>query len=597
MDANKLRELLENESLEPFIRQIRFPQYKSLALFTSIDFTFPITAIVGANGTNKSSVLRALYGAPSHTNLGNFWFSTDTDPIEEGDTFPNCFIYSYKHPKLQKNIEILKTRVERENDPDYWEPSRPIQRYKMEKMPKYEKPNKDIYRVQTRWNPIKKTVKLIDFRHSLSAFDKCFYYGDFSSTDTFKSKKNFIRRRAKHLNRALNNKAESYMFFGKQRVVSKENRILNKEETQFISEILGREYTEIQLIHHDFFNTDGHTARIKLKNLKYTEAFAGSGEFAAIKLVTEICSSPMKSLILLDEPEVSLHPGAQERLLSFLYQQVIRKKLQIVFTTHSPALIRDLPPDAIKVLSVSEQDEVTLVSQSSYPEEAFVQIGEPISGKLIILVEDRLAQELVKMALRRHYPNLLNVIEICYYPGGVSTIFKRYLPLFAAEGREKVICLLDGDQRPENPWPSEVEVRRALDSELDDLIQAHIGDNQVELTIDGGPKERQAQQKSQLQRQFLSWCHQCVRYLPTEACPEQFILEKNQLAGLVPAKSHFEQLTRAELGYLKNEPITSDEIFSTQRRHLAMINEDDEDIKKIANIINDFLNGRGNEVS
>jgi predicted ATPase len=593
--TNELRELLEDQKLEPFIRQIRFPQYKNIEPFTAISFTFPITAIVGANGTNKSSLLRALYGAPGYNNLGNFWFSTDTDPIEEGDEFPNCFIYSYRHPKLGTDIEVLKTRVKRENDPDNWEPSRPILRYKMAAMPKYKGKLTDPFRVKTRWNPIVKNVELIDFRHALSAFDRYFYYGNFSNSATFKTKKEFIRRRAVHLGSAIDALRDSYIFFRKQRIEGKENRLLGKEEVTAVSTILGRDYSEIRLTHHSFFNQEGYTARLQLSNLKYTEAFAGSGEFAVIKLVTQICSAPTSSLILLDEPEVSLHPGAQERLLDFLCDQVIRKRHQFVFTTHSPALIRRLPSDAIKVMTTGAQGEVLLLSQASHPEEAFIQIGERLPGKTIVLVEDRLAEELVKMALRRHYPNLLRVVEPCYYPGGVSVIFDRYLPIFAAESRTNILCLLDGDQRPDTDWPDDIQVQRTLDIELEDLIKLQIGTNKVSFAIDGGPRTRQAQQLANLQRQFLNWCSRHVRYLPTSMCPEQLILAKNRHIGTIAPKKSFEQLTHQELGYMSGESTTSDEIFNTQRRYLAMIPRDDEDIKAIADSISEFLAGRSND--
>lgn len=172
-----LKNLLNRGQLEPFIRYIRFPHYKNLAPFTKINFDFPITALVGANGTNKSSILRALYGAPDNNNLGNFWFSTATDSIEEADGNRNCFIYGYQHSKTNKNIEVLKTRTQRAGNPDYWEPSRPIMKYMMEKMPDFD-PN-DSHRVKTRWNPVSKHVELVDFRHALSAFDQYFYFGDF----------------------------------------------------------------------------------------------------------------------------------------------------------------------------------------------------------------------------------------------------------------------------------------------------------------------------------------------------------------------------------------------------------------------------------
>lgn len=117
---------------EPFIRHIRFPHYKNLAENTRIEFEHPITALVGENGTNKSSILRAIQGCPGRNNLGNYWFSTTTDSIVETEKAKNCFIYGYKHNSVNKIVEVLKTRVQKQNDPDYWEPSRPIRKYSMD---------------------------------------------------------------------------------------------------------------------------------------------------------------------------------------------------------------------------------------------------------------------------------------------------------------------------------------------------------------------------------------------------------------------------------------------------------------------------------
>jgi hypothetical protein len=118
------------------IGHIRFPHYKNLAPDTKIDFTFPITALVGANGTNKSSILRALQGAPGMNNLGVFWFSTSVDPIQETGSERSAFIYGYHHASAKKLVEVLKTRVRKLADSDYWEPSRRIAKYGMDDFPR-----------------------------------------------------------------------------------------------------------------------------------------------------------------------------------------------------------------------------------------------------------------------------------------------------------------------------------------------------------------------------------------------------------------------------------------------------------------------------
>ena len=60
--------------------------------------------------------------------------------------------------------------------------------------------------------------------------------------------------------------------------------------------------------------------------MQYTEAFAGSGESRIILMVDEVLNAEAKSLILLDEPEINLHPGAQIRLKRFLLEQILEKK-------------------------------------------------------------------------------------------------------------------------------------------------------------------------------------------------------------------------------------------------------------------------------
>lgn len=49
----------------------------------------------------------------------------------------------------------------------------------------------------------------------------------------------------------------------------------------------------------------------------YTEAFAGSGESRLIMLVNDIVNAPKNSLILIDEPEINLHPSAILRFKTF----------------------------------------------------------------------------------------------------------------------------------------------------------------------------------------------------------------------------------------------------------------------------------------
>lgn len=593
--------LLKSKKLEPYIRHIRFPQYKNLAADTRVEFTYPISALVGANGTNKSSILRALYGAPGHNNLGNFWFSTSTDPITETGSGPSCFIYGHWNDATQQVVEVLKTRVSKEDDPDYWEPSRPIIRYGMDRMPPVVPGEPMAYgRSMTRWNAISKNVVYLDFRAALSAFDKFFYHGELrTKTNTEKNKKDFIRIRAPHLKRALDTGMKTLEYRKSERLHGGVNRTLLPDELAAVSAILGREYSEIKIIRHSLFNCDAFSCFMTTVGLKYTEAFAGSGEFAIVRIVTSIMEAPDKSLVLLDEPEVSLHPGAQDRLLDFLTASVKKHKHQVVISTHSPAIVRKLPPEAIKVLSLDTlAGKVRLPRQASLPDEAFFHLGEPMPGKIFVVVEDALAQAIVKRALSTEGEAISELFDVQYFPGGSQTLWGHYLPIYAAEARVNVLVLFDGDQRPAKNFqdPTTIAVADEATVKAEILRVAKVD---IQFHVDGGKAGANVAQQEEMRRGFVSWALKNVDYLPGSEIPEAFVWQNMQKMDKVAiivdadAKKRFENLTRIDLGTPTFEAVTSDEIFATQRRCLATIPADHPDLIDLKTRLLAFAQERG----
>ena len=168
----------------------------------------------------------------------------------------------------------MKTRMRRgsktkEEDPDYWETSKPIK--------------KDGMTAQTRNDPVKKEVVYLDFRAEVSAFDKIFHFakGDISG------KKDLLRKRSKYLNRLFNGEAMRFPGAPDEKVgVVKE---LNDEMKKKISSILGKEYVSIKVAEHSLFKNPGTSIYVKTKlSSRYSEANAGSGEVAVIQLVKKI---------------------------------------------------------------------------------------------------------------------------------------------------------------------------------------------------------------------------------------------------------------------------------------------------------------------
>lgn len=584
---------------EPFICHIRFPRYRNLEPDFRLDFSHPITALVGENGTNKSSILRALYGAPADNSPGTFWFSTSLDPIEEDGQAPNCFIYGYVNQTAGEVVEVLKTRLKYDKtdagkNPDYWEPSRPIIKYGMSRPPKLN-PGDLIPegRSKTRWNVISKPVSLLDFRTELSAYDKFFYHGDFSKTEKIRTKQDFIRHKSHHLFQAIESKSNSYIYYGRDKIEDKLNRELNTDEIQCISYVLGRSYKKIELIGHNFFKNPGKTVRLTHSDIRYSEAFAGSGEFAAVMLVVGILDAKPKSLILLDEPEVSLHPGAQERLMHFVESQVSKKKLQLVLSTHSPAIIRNLPHSAVKALTLDKlSGKVVLVSQSLSPDDAFFYIGEPSSNKTTIIVEDRLAKQIVERALKASGPHT-EKYDIKYIPGGAETLWSAYIPIFAAADRRDILFLLDGDKKKPGIRSSK-DIPESENDQLGDEIKTLTGCN-IKFKIDGNKES--GGDKSQLfkmQRSFIDWTAAYVDFLPMETA-EKFILENSKSFAAadktIDPKGAFTKFARDKLDRKPTEIIKSDEIFTIQCIELASIDKSHCDFETIRSRI-ERMNGQ-----
>ena len=216
----------------------------------------------------------------------------------------------------------------------------------MEEMPPLPKDIVELPgRSKTRWNTIRKNVVYINFRSELSAFDKIFNFHDL--TNSHQSKQNYLRNRSTPLKHTIDCNLASYPYYGKERI--RENRMFSNDELKAISFILEKDYLGGKYIEHSFFKSEGYSVIFTTDKIQYSEAFAGSGESIIVRLVVKVLNAPEHSLILLDEPEVSLHPAAQKKLREFLLKQIITKKHQVIMATHSPIFVEGLPKEAVKL--------------------------------------------------------------------------------------------------------------------------------------------------------------------------------------------------------------------------------------------------------
>jgi predicted ATPase len=432
VDIQKLIENIKNEhdlkKYTPSITQIRLPHFKNLDPKTQINFSFPLMALVGQNGSGKSSVLHAIYGLPDNYSISKKWFSTIVDPISE--TPRSTVIYSYDDGSKEEK-EVIYQRAPKGDE--YWETRKPLKMFGMD--------------TSKRSKPVDKNVIDLDFRSMLSAFDKYFYF----ETPRKRTKQQYLRDKSGYLNNIFEHKPNHiYIRAGKKR---NDKRIdFKPQEIHWINKILNKEYTAAYLVRHRLYKNWGYSIKFHTKDLKYSEAFAGSGEMATAILVHKIVNAPKKSLILLDEPEVSLHPGAQKELQYFLVDQINKNKHQIIMSTHSPALIKNLPIEAIKVFVNSENGTFKVLNDVPH-DKAFSTIGATSGSLKTIYVEDSLAQKLVRDSLNiidEEVSKKINIIPL----NGEAGLIKSLLTRIDEDNIKNVFYLFDGDVKdPEFDLP------------------------------------------------------------------------------------------------------------------------------------------------
>lgn len=587
--------LKKSGQLNPYINYIRFPYYKNLKNNLKIDFDYPLTAIVGKNGTNKSSILRAIWGCPEGNSLASFWFSTQVDEIVEDNGAPR-YIYSYFQQDAKRDVEVIKTRMRKfySNkdmiNPEYWESARPRVTDKMEKMPKLN--GLSLGRTKTRWNLMQKDSVYLDFRSEISAFDKFFYHGNLTKTINNNTKQDYIRNKSKLLKEAIDNDLQSKkMYRGNKEKIIK-NIKLPKEQVDEVSLILGRNYSEIRLVEHCFFKLQGTTAIFNYGELSYSEAFAGSGEFSVVVLVNKVFEAKDRSLIILDEPEVSLHPGAQVRLLEFLLKRIKVSKHQVVIGTHSPFMLNKLPAEAIKTLFFDSDINKIISTDKTCPDEAFFHLEIEQNSDYSLFVEDRLAAEIVKKSLRTLGQAIHERFNVLYLPGGVDVLLNNYFLAYARTDRKDSLFILDGDQKSEKNCLYE-DLSLKTSSELRELIFNKFNNN-FSLPVDHGSKGPNSEQVREAKIKVLEFSKKYLTYLPGDT-PESFIwknmlFDNDSFNDVSCFKSKFEFLCKEKLGKKEYESVSSDEIFELQKRCLATVPE--HLLDSVKNYIVEFIDSK-----
>ena len=202
------------------------------------------------------------------------------------------------------------------------------------------------------------------------------------------------------------------------------------------------------ILNKDYKNLAYHKTRKKElfgihtnSGIKYSSLSMGAGEQRLIKILKTVMMATQYSLILIDEIDLLLHIRALKRLIINLSAIAKKRNLQIIFTTHSPAM--NVLADYVDIRYLHQLPEKTVVYDTINPDLTY-ELNDSTEKCIEIFVEDLLAETIVrKVARDLKFSGKVDIRKF----GSVNNAFT-LAAAFILEGRntQNTLIVLDGDE-------------------------------------------------------------------------------------------------------------------------------------------------------
>jgi predicted ATPase len=254
-------------------------------------------------------------------------------------------------------------------------------------------------------------------------------------------------------------------------------------------QILGQHYEKVMTKNVIFAPHKGVIMSVQRDGVSYSEVHMGFGEARAQYLVSHLENWPDKSLVLIEEPEISLHPSAQYEFGRYLIDVAIRKRHQILLTTHSEFILEALPSLSRIYLDRTPSGVVPKPGLTSAQVKSLMA-GGAIKA-LTVLVEDICAEAMLTEMIRRVDPDFLMAVDI--HPGGdenaiamvLRMLLKSGIPIAAVRDADmpeipkENLFKLPGSKPPEKELFGSIAVRAYVEKtykvRLDDFLAGISG--------------------------------------------------------------------------------------------------------------------------
>ncbi len=205
--------------------------------------------------------------------------------------------------------------------------------------------------------------------------------------------------------------------------------------------ILSQNYEDIIVKTVRHAHRSAEVLTVARDGIAYSEINMGFGESRSQYLVSVLEHLPDKSLVLIEEPETSLHPAAQSEFGRYLIDVAIEKGHQIFLTTHSEGLLRTLPDESRLYLHRDANDVKVIPGITARQAHSLMTNG--YDKALSILVEDEVARAVLSEIIRSVDRYFLSTIHIGI-GGGKDEIARTVRGLQDTD--LKIAAVRDGDK-------------------------------------------------------------------------------------------------------------------------------------------------------
>lgn len=184
---------------------------------------------------------------------------------------------------------------------------------------------------------------------------------------------------------------------------------------------------------------------------RYSSYNSASGEDALTRVLDDIIAAENKSLILIEEIEIGLHPKIQRRLMDIIYHEAKRNQKQFIITSHAPTILSSVNPESR--VFIESNNNVFRAIQGISINAALTKMDADSYPLLYIYVEDEISQQLTRKVIEeinRTHNGFSRLVKVVIIGSAAQTYqyYKQCELLFSEEIiNAGYACILDGDMR------------------------------------------------------------------------------------------------------------------------------------------------------